>query len=66
MAKGNPRQVGPEELQLLARVAGVEIAPERLESLARQVSTVFQALDQLDAGELQETEPAMIFQVPWE
>lgn len=59
------RQVNPEEVQLLARIAGVEVAPERLERLAQQVTTVFHTLDQLDAKELQGFEPAAIFQAQW-
>jgi len=66
MSNQQPRQIGPDELQLLARIAGVEIAPERLERLAAQVTTVFQSIDQLDAAELHDVEPAMIFQLPWE
>jgi len=66
MANQQPRQIGPEELQLLARIAGVDIAPERLERLAGQVTTVFQSIDQLDATELHDVEPAMVFQMPAE
>lgn len=66
MTNHEPRQISPKELQLLARIAGVEIAPERLERLAAQVTTVFQGIDQLDATELHDVEPAMTFQLPWE
>ena len=66
MANPQPRQIGPDEIQLLARIAGVEIAPERLELLARQVTTVFQSIGHLDATELHDVEPAMVFQLPWE
>ena len=66
MASRQPRQIGPDELRLLARIAGVEIAPDRLERLARQVSTVFQSIDKLDAAELQDVEPATSFLLPWQ
>ena len=49
--------ISPEELRLLARVSGVELAPERLEHLAKQVSIVFQNIDQLNSTELHHIEP---------
>ncbi len=66
MAEHQSPKISPDELQVLARIAGVEIAPERLERLAGQVNTVFQSIDQLQATELHDVEPAMVFQVPWE
>ena len=36
MTSKQPRQVNAEEVRTLARIAGVEIAPERLEQLAEQ------------------------------
>ena len=66
MGNQQPRQIGAEEIQLLARIAGVEIAPERLERLAGQVTTVLQSIDQLDAAELHDIEPAMVFRLPTE
>ncbi len=66
MANSPSRQVDTKELQLLARIAGVEIAPERLERLAQQVTAVLQSIDRLDPSELQDVEPAMIFSLPWE
>ncbi len=65
MANQQPRQISPDELQLLARIAGVEIAPERLERLAQQVTTVLQSIAQLDSTELHDVEPAMTFSLPW-
>ena len=66
MTSKQPRQVNAEEVRLLARLAGVEIAPERLEHLAQQVSTVLQGLDQLDPSELHDIEPAAVFRLSWE
>lgn len=66
MAQQQSPKIGPDEVQVLARIAGVEIAPERLERLAEQVTTVFQGIGLLDAIELHDVEPAMIFQLPWE
>ncbi len=60
------RQIGPEEIRLLARIAGVELAPERLESLAQQVSAVFQNIDRLNSTELHHIEPVMAFSWLWE
>ena len=65
MANDQPRQVSPQELQLLARLAGFEIAPEQLERVAEQVATVLQSIGQLDAKELHDVEPAPVFPMPW-
>ena len=40
MTSKQPRQVNAEEVRTLARIAGVEIAPERLEQLTRLLSLV--------------------------
>lgn len=66
MTSKQPRQVNAEEVRTLARIAGVEIAPERLEQLAQQVSTVLQGLDQLDPRELHDIEPAAVFRLNWD
>ena len=66
MSSEQPRQVTPQELQLLARLSGLEIAPERLEMVARQATALLQNLSALDATELQGVEPATIFPLPWE
>ena len=66
MSSEQPRQVTPQELQLLARLSGLEIAPERLEQVARQVTALLENLSALDAKELQAVEPATIFPLPWE
>ena len=65
MTSKGPRQVSAEEVRTLARIAGVEVAPERLEQLAQQVSTVLQGLDQLDPAELHDIEPAAVFRLNW-
>ncbi|MBI4199800.1 MAG: hypothetical protein HY535_04950 [Chloroflexi bacterium] len=61
-----PRKLTAQEVQLLARVGGIEIPPDRLERLAAQVSGMFQLLDQLDPKELQDVEPATVFSLPLE
>lgn len=66
MASRQPREIGPDELRLLARIVGVEIPADRLERLAEQVSTVFQSIDKLDVSELQGIEPATSFSLPWQ
>ena len=66
MSSEQPRQVTPQELQLLARLSGVEIAPERLEMVAQQATALLQNLNTLNATELQAVEPATIFPLPWE
>jgi Asp-tRNA(Asn)/Glu-tRNA(Gln) amidotransferase C subunit len=65
MANEQSRRINAEDLQLLARIAGVEIAPDRLERLAEQVSAVYQGMSQLDAAALHDVEPASVFHLPW-
>jgi Asp-tRNA(Asn)/Glu-tRNA(Gln) amidotransferase C subunit len=66
MTAKQPRQISADEVRTLARIAGVEIAPERLEQLAQQVSTILQGLDQLDPHELHDIEPAAVFRLNWD
>ena len=66
MASQEQRQVSPEQVQLMARIAGYEISPGRLERVAGQVTAVLQSIGQLDAKELQSVEPAFSFRLPWE
>ncbi|MEE2701181.1 MAG: hypothetical protein VX800_03225 [Chloroflexota bacterium] len=57
------RNITPEELRLLARIAGIEIAEERIAAAAEQVSMVYRSLSRLNIPDLKDVEPAASFQV---
>lgn len=57
------RNITPEELRLLARIAGIEIPEERIAAAAEQVSMVYRSLSRLNIPDLKDVEPAASFQV---
>lgn len=57
------RNITPEELRLLARIAGIEIPDERIAAAAEQVSMVYRSLSRLNIPDLKDVEPAASFQV---
>ena len=64
MAEKKTRRISPDELQIMARVFGIEIAPEGLESMAQQVSAQIEFMSRLDPAELHDLEPASVFHIP--
>jgi Asp-tRNA(Asn)/Glu-tRNA(Gln) amidotransferase C subunit len=58
------RHMSLEQLQFMANVSGYEIPADRAERVARQLSTILDSLDQLDARELHDVEPAFTFRPP--
>lgn len=57
------RNITPEELRLLARIAGIEIPEDRIAAAAEQISMVYRSLSRLNIPDLKDVEPAASFQV---
>ena len=54
-------QVTMEALRAMASMSGLELSEERLEELLPQVQRVVEAMGELDALNLENIEPAVVF-----
>ena len=61
-----PRELVGEALQLAARHARLDLSPERLETVAPMVNSIYALFDALDEVPLGETPPATAFDARWE
>ena len=59
------RQYEPGEVGILARLAGIEVPPERAAALARELTEMYADLDRLAAVPLDQTPPATAFDPRW-
>lgn len=59
------RQYGADEVGILARLAGLDVPPERAAALARELTEMYADLDQLAAVPLYQTPPATAFDPRW-
>jgi Asp-tRNA(Asn)/Glu-tRNA(Gln) amidotransferase C subunit len=59
------RQYEPDEVGILARLAGIEVPPERAAALARELTEMYADLDRLAAVPLDQTPPATAFDPRW-
>ena len=59
------RQYGAGEVGILARLAGLDLPPERAATLARELTEMYEDLDRLAAVPLDQTPPATAFDPRW-
>jgi Asp-tRNA(Asn)/Glu-tRNA(Gln) amidotransferase C subunit len=59
------RQYGTAEVDALARLAGLDVPPERAQELARELTEMYADLDLLAAVPLGDTPPATAFDPRW-
>jgi Asp-tRNA(Asn)/Glu-tRNA(Gln) amidotransferase C subunit len=53
------------EVAVLARLAGLDVPPERAAALARELTEMYEDLDRLAAVPLDQTPPATAFDPRW-
>jgi hypothetical protein len=58
--------VDPPLLEMAARLANLEVTPERAKELVPVMTGIFAMLDALDPSTLGETAPAAAFRARWE
>ena len=56
----------PKLLEDAARLAGLELSPDRIAQLVPAMDGFYTLLDALDRGDLGETPPAFAFRAKWE
>jgi hypothetical protein len=66
MAESSSSQVTPSTIEELAGVAGLPLSPERRAGLAPLMQTLIEAVRAMDALDLSEVEPAIVFDARWE
>ena len=55
------REIEPDEIVSLGRMVGLEIAPDRAETIAGRLSGVIDELDEIPDALLESVEPAHVF-----
>jgi hypothetical protein len=56
----------PQTLEAAARLAGLELSPDRIAQLVPAMDGFYTLLDALDRADLGETAPAFAFRAKWE
>jgi len=66
MAESTAGPVTPATIEELCQVARLPLAPERREALVPVIEMLLAGVDALDALDLTDVEPAIVFDARWE